>query len=64
MWFVYLLLCDDCSFYTGSSSDPHQRYRDHCNGKGGRYTKLHKPIKLLYIEALLNKSVAIKRNFK
>lgn len=61
MWFVYILLCDDNSFYTGYSNNPNKRFLDHKNGKGGRYTKLHKPIKQIYLEKLDTKSSALKR---
>ncbi len=61
MWFVYILLCDDNSFYTGYSDNPHKRFLDHKNGKGGRYTKLHKPIKQIYLENLNTKTDALRR---
>jgi putative endonuclease len=61
MWYTYVLLCDDGSFYIGASSNVNQRYYDHLRGKGGRYTKLHKPIKLLYTEQHLTQSHALKR---
>lgn len=60
-WFVYILLCSDGSFYTGSSNNPEVRFSDHKNGKGGRYTRSHKPLKLLYTEKLESKSAALKR---
>lgn len=61
MWCVYILLCVDRSFYTGVSNNPQQRFLDHKNGKGGRYTRSHKPIKIIYQEELLSKSDALKR---
>jgi len=64
MWFVYILLCSDKSFYTGISNDPKKRFVEHKNGKGGRYTRSHKPIKILYTEELPNKSVALKRELQ
>ena len=60
MWFVYILLCSDKSFYTGISNDPKKRFVEHKNGKGGRYTRSHKPIKILYTKEFPNKSVALK----
>lgn len=61
MWYVYILLCSDGSLYTGFSNNPDVRFSDHKNGKGGRYTRSHKPVKLLYTEQLKTKSVALKR---
>lgn len=64
MWFVYILLCDDGSLYTGSSNNPSQRFLDHKNGKGGRYTRLHKPLKIIYVEQFPTKSEALKREMQ
>lgn len=61
MYFVYILLCSDGSFYTGISNDPQQRFLDHKNSKGGAYTRTHKPIKLIYTEQQPDKSSALKR---
>lgn len=64
MWFVYVLLCSDNSLYTGSSNNPQARFEDHKNGKGGRYTRSHKPKKLIYTEELESKSAALKREIE
>ena len=61
MYFVYILLCEDGSFYTGSTNDVEKRLKDHLNGRGARYTKSHKPIKILYQEEFSTKSEALKR---
>ena len=61
MWFVYILLCSDGSFYTGISNDPQHRFLDHKNGKGGAYTGSHKPIKIIYLEPHPDRSAALKR---
>lgn len=64
MWFVYILLCKDRSLYTGISNNLEQRFSDHKNGKGGRYTRSHKPIKLIYSDKFLTKSEALKREIE
>ena len=61
MWFVYLLLCSDKSFYTGVSNNPQKRFLDHKNGKGGHYTRSHKPVKLIFQEQHSSKKQALKR---
>lgn len=61
MWFVYILLCEDQSLYTGYSDNPEKRFLEHKNGKGAKYTKSHKPIKLIYAEKLQTKSEAMRR---
>ena len=61
MYFVYILLCADGSFYTGSTNNITKRFKDHLEGKGARYTKSHKPEKMLYAEEFTTKSEALKR---
>ena len=64
MWFVYILLCADNSLYTGSSNNPDQRFSDHRNGKGGRYTRSHIPLKIVYLEKCESKIIALKREMQ
>ncbi len=61
MWYVYMLLCKDGSFYTGSTNNLAKRFLDHQKGTGGRYTRSHRPIKLIYQESFNSKSKALKR---
>ena len=61
MWFVYILLCENGSFYTGIALDPQKRLLVHQSGKGARYTKIHKPVALVYIELLTSQIEAMKR---
>lgn len=61
MWFVYILICEDTSLYTGYSDNPKRRFSQHKAGKGGHYTASHKPVKLIYTEELPTKSEALKR---
>ena len=61
MYFVYILLCLDETYYTGSTNDVEKRFTDHLTGHGARYTKSHKPDKIVYHESLATKSKALKR---
>lgn len=61
MWFVYIVLCQDESLYTGSTNNLEKRFLDHKNGKGGRYTRSHNPLKIVYREKIPTKSEALKR---
>jgi len=47
---MYILLCDDGSFYTGSTKNLQSRLSQHFNGEGANHTKKHEPVKLLYAE--------------
>ena len=61
MWYIYILLCADNSLYTGSTNDVEKRFKDHLLGKGAKYTKSHKPVKIIYTEKLASKGEALKR---
>ncbi len=60
-FYVYILQCCDGSFYTGSTKDLDARTKQHQNGSGARYTKSHKPEKLVYYETHDSRSKAMKR---
>lgn len=64
MYFVYILLCEDKSLYTGSSNNVEQRFLAHTSGKGSRYTRSHKPVKVVYKEQFESKSAALKREIE
>ena len=46
-WFIYLLECADGSLYTGIAVDVAARFAAHQSGQGARYTRSHKPVRLL-----------------
>ena len=60
-FFCYLLECSDGSYYTGWSVDPQKRSLVHNTGNGSRYTRMHRPVMLVYIEELPDRSSAQKR---
>ena len=59
--YVYILLCNGGSFYTGVTKNVNSRMRRHINGKGARYTKIHRPNKIVYVEALASRAEAMRR---
>jgi putative endonuclease len=61
LYYVYILLCQDGSLYTGHSRDVHERFRLHATGKGARYTRIHKPKKIVYVEPATSRGQAMKR---
>jgi putative endonuclease len=60
-YFVYILLCADGSFYTGYTRDISLRLALHLNGKGARYTRIHRPKKVVFTEEFFSRSEAMKR---
>jgi len=61
MYFVYILECEDGSYYTGITTDVERRFAEHAKGMGGRYTRSHKPVRVVYRERRRNRSSALKR---
>jgi len=44
-YWIYMLECENGSFYTGYTRDMQARYLQHLNGKGGaRYTRANRPV--------------------
>jgi putative endonuclease len=60
-FYCYILECCDGSYYTGWSTDPERRLREHNGGRGARYTRSRRPVRLVYLEELPDKSSALKR---
>jgi putative endonuclease len=50
MPYVYILKCNDASFYTGSTWDLERRLWEHQNGVGANHTKERLPVALMYCE--------------
>lgn len=50
---IYILLCSDGSYYTGSTINLEQRILQHQSGQGGNHTKNRLPIELIYVEEFL-----------
>jgi putative endonuclease len=58
--FVYILECGDGSLYTGWAFDVEERVQKHKAGKGGRYTRSHLPLKLVYVRQMKDKIAAMR----
>lgn len=63
-YFVYVLLCHDGSYYTGIAIDVAKRFDVHVSGRGAKYTRSHRPIKIVYTEECSTKSLALIREHK
>lgn len=63
-FYVYVLLCEDGSYYTGYTKDIDLRVKQHRIGVGARYTKMHRPKRLVYTEEFSTIREAMKRERK
>ena len=61
---VYMLRCGDGSLYTGWTNDLEARVKAHQSGKGGRYTRSHQPVSLVYSESCATKQDAMRREWQ
>ena len=48
--YMYILLCADGSFYTGSTNNLQIRIAQHQAGEGANYTRKRLPVELVYYE--------------
>ena len=49
-WMIYILECNDSSFYTGITNNLKKRLEAHNQGKGAKYTQGKRPVELVYKE--------------
>jgi putative endonuclease len=59
--YCYIVECSDGTFYTGWTTNLENRVASHNAGRGSRYTRLRRPVRLVYFERLPNRSEAMRR---
>jgi len=57
-WQVYIILCSDGTLYTGCSTDAGRRFTLHAGGRGAKYFRGRRPLRLVYIESGHSRSTA------
>jgi putative endonuclease len=60
-FYTYIARCNDNSLYTGYCKDINSREKKHNLGKGAKYTKQRRPIKIIYSEEFKSKVEAMRR---
>ena len=63
MNYTYILKCKDGTLYTGWTNNIDKRLKDHNDGKGAKYTKVRRPVELVYYEEFESKEEAMKREY-
>ncbi len=64
MNYTYVLECRDGSLYTGWTNNLEKRVRDHNDGRGAKYTKSRRPVRLAYYETYETKKEAMRREYE
>jgi putative endonuclease len=60
-YYVYLLLCDDGSYYTGHTNNVASRLERHKKGCGARYTRMRRPKRVVHVEEFRTRNAATAR---
>lgn len=65
MWFIYILLCADDTFYTGVTTDIDRRLIEHNSlDKWAKYTKMRRPVQIIYTREFTSRSQACKEEYR
>ena len=62
--FVYILQTEHNTLYCGYTDDIEKRFQAHIEGKGAKYTRANKPVKLLWSKEFATKSEALKEEYR
>ena len=64
MYYVYMVRCADETLYTGIATDLERRIEEHNSStKGAKYTRVRRPVTLVYQEEFPDRSSASKREY-
>lgn len=64
-YFIYMVKCSDDTLYTGITTNIQRRIKEHNNSdKGAKYTKVRRPVTLVYTEKCEDRSSASKREYE
>ena len=65
LYYLYILCCNDGTYYTGITSEIERRVEEHNSSpKGAKYTRSRRPVHLLYHELYHDKPSALKREYE
>ena len=59
--FVYIVRCADDSLYTGWTTSLSRRMEAHNAGRGAKYTRSRRPVRLVWAEVQPDRSAALRR---
>ena len=59
-YYTYILLTEKNTFYCGYTDNIEKRFLQHLEGKGAKYTRVNKPVKIVYQKEFLTRSEAMK----
>ena len=63
-WVVYLIRCSDESLYCGITNNLKSRLAAHNSGRGAKYTRSRRPVKLVGVSSEMTKSDTLKLEYR
>jgi putative endonuclease len=63
-YYCYILECSDGTLYTGWTTNPARRLREHNAGRGAQYTRVRRPLRMVYLEAHPTRNSAQQREYQ
>ncbi len=61
VFYVYVLMCNDGTLYTGYTTSLEERLKKHNLGQASKYTRTRLPVKIVYSETFPTKNLAMQR---
>ena len=59
--YVYVVKCNDGTYYTGYTTNVDRRVAEHNDGTGAKYTRGRQPVTLMHVETYETQSAAMQR---
>lgn len=61
MWYIYIVECPDKTLYTGITTHIDKRIKAHnSSNEGAKYTRGRRPVKVVYLSEIKNRSDSLK----
>lgn len=59
-YYTYIILTEKNTLYCGYTDNVEKRFQAHLDGRGAKYTRANKPIRVVYQKEFASKSEAMK----
>lgn len=63
-YYVYIILTVNNTFYCGYTDNVERRFKLHVEGKGAKYTRANKPLKIVFNKEFDTKEEAMKEEYR
>lgn len=63
-WCVYLIECENGAYYCGVTTDVQRRWQQHVSGKGAKYTRAQRPVRMKLLQGALSQREALQQEYR